>query len=83
MMLLDLFFNRITSSPLFENFPSMGVPVPLFDHMVDSVKEAEQALADDIDSINKRSHDIQPQIPIVKLTVALFLCQLRSLVAHH
>ena len=48
----------------------MRVILPLLDHLVDGVKEAKQALAHNVDSINKRSKYVKPAIAIVKLGIA-------------
>ena len=60
---------------------ALGIKLTLFKHVMERAQKAEQSFAHDKDSVGEGSHDVKPQVPVIKTLVAFFLSKLCGVVA--
>ncbi len=82
MKFADFFKHRIGAFAYGGIF-SVKINLPTLNHVMDRLQESEQALTQDVDSVDKSSHNVQTLVSIVELMVALFPSPLCGYVAYY
>ena len=62
---------------------SVKINLPTLNHVVNRLQERKEALAQDVDCVDKGRHDIQALVSIIETMVSLFPSPLRSTLAHY